>query len=143
MLAGADRVIADFERESATRTHCSPPSAAVIAAANQALAINRRDGDSLRQRLAQRVAQFRSGLRDTKLIATKSLFPLQPLRMPEGIDAGAVHEALSRLGMQTVLHRAGNDRRLRLSFILTARHGEHDIERAVESLLGLMRRRPR
>jgi 8-amino-7-oxononanoate synthase len=142
MLAGSDRVISDFERESATRMHCSPPSTPVIVAASQALAINRSYGELLRQRLAQRVAQFRSGLRDTKLIATKSLFPLQPLRMPEGIDAGVVHETLSELGMQTVLHRGGNDRRLRLSFLITARHGENDIECAVASLLGLMRRWP-
>src|SRR5690348_1119290 len=42
VMAGSDPMIAAFERSSATREHCSPPSLAAIAAAERALAINAR-----------------------------------------------------------------------------------------------------
>ena len=67
-----------FERLSQTRTHCSPPSAAVIAAASNALTINNRRGDAIRRRLAQRVKQFCLSLKGMNLIRPGGLFPVSP-----------------------------------------------------------------
>jgi len=138
MLGGSEAVCAGFELESATRMHCSPPSAALIGAASHALAINRHYGEALRRRLAQRVAHFRVRLRDLNLIATGGLFPVQSLRLSERIDAGALHEALFARGLQTVLHPGRNGAGMRISFIITTRHTMGDIDRALASLADAM-----
>ena len=138
MLGGGEDVTAAFEFESATRMHCSPPSAAVVAAASHALAVNRRFGEALRRQLAQRVGHFRLRLRDLKVIATEGLFPVQPLRMPERIDVGALHQALFARGVQTVLHRSTKGADLRISFIITTKHSAGDIDWAVASLADAM-----
>jgi len=138
MLGGSEAVTRAFELESATRMHCSPPSAAVVAAASHALVINRRYGDALRRQLAQRVAQFRLRLRDLNVIATGGLFPVQSLRMPEKIDLVALHKALFARGLQTVLHESTNDANLRISFIITTKHSAGDIDWSVDCLADAM-----
>jgi 8-amino-7-oxononanoate synthase len=138
MLGGSEGVTAGFELESATRMHCSPPSAAAIAAASHALAINRHCGEALRRQLAQRVAHFRERLKDLNVIASAGLFPVQPLSMSQQIDAGGLHKALFKRGLQTVLHRGRSGTDIRISFIITARHTAEDIDRAVASLADAM-----
>jgi len=138
MLGGSEAVTGAFELESATRMHCSPPSAAVVAAASHALVINRHYGEALRRQLAQRVAHFRLRLRDLNVIATGGLFPVQSLRMPEKIDVGALHEALFARGLQTVLHGSTNGADLRISFIITTEHSAADIDWSVASLADAM-----
>lgn len=138
MLGGSEAVTAAFDLGSETRMHCSPPSAAVIAAASHALAINRRYGDALRRQLAQRVTHFRRRLRDLNVIPMGGRFPVQPLRMSERIDVGALHEALFARGLQTVLHRGTNGADIRISFIITTRHTAADIDWAVASLADAM-----
>jgi 8-amino-7-oxononanoate synthase len=131
VLAGSSALTTVVEQESASRTHCSPPSAAVIAAAAHALRVNRRCGDALRQQLAQRVAYFRRGLRPLNLIGTASLFPVQPLRMPERVDATAVHRRLLEHGVLTVLQGDRRGAGVRISVVMTARHTFAEIECAV------------
>jgi len=138
MLGGSEAVTRAFELESATRMHCSPPSAAVVAAASHALVINRRCGDALRTQLAQRVAQFRLRLRELNVIATGGLFPVQSLRIPEKIDLGALHKALFSRGLQTVLHGSTNGADLRISFIITTKHSREDIDWSVDCLADAM-----
>jgi 8-amino-7-oxononanoate synthase len=138
VLAGADHVVATFDRESETRMHCSPPSIAVIAAASRALSTNRLAGDAIRRVLGQRVTQLRSRLRDAQVVATKDLFPVQSLRMPEGVSAGPTYEALLERGIRTVLHRSTGDRSARLSFIIRATHGASEIEYAAAAVLELL-----
>jgi 8-amino-7-oxononanoate synthase len=132
MLAGSEMIVSVFERQSATRMHCSPPSVAAIAAAGRALEINRRSGDDLRLQLAQRVAQLRRGLGRLGMTGTAGLFPVQSLRLPPGIEAEAVHEGLLARGVQAVLHRGGRGRRI--SVVLTAGHTAAMIGRLVEAL---------
>jgi 8-amino-7-oxononanoate synthase len=131
MLGGSQAWVEEFRESSATLVHCSPPSAATIAAALRALEINRRQGDVLRRRLAERVVRFRRALPD--LVAAASLFPVQPLKLPERVDSRAVYRALVRRGVVPVLHRdpGGGPR---ISFVLNARHRLGEIDRAVETL---------
>jgi 8-amino-7-oxononanoate synthase len=143
MLAGADELVSEFESKSATRVHCSPPSAAAIAAAAHALAINRRAGEHLRHRLAQLVARFRQGLWELNLIASSSLFPVQPLRLPAGVDVRAIHEGLLKRGVEAVLHRRSDGREALISFVLTARHSFSEIDHAVACLTDVVGREPR
>jgi 8-amino-7-oxononanoate synthase len=133
MLGGSMKMIARFRRHSLTRMHCSPPSAAVIAAAGRALAINDSRGDALRQRLAKRVARFENGLERTGLRSNRSLFPVRPLKLPKGIDPRVLHEALEKRGVRSILQvqsRAGG----RVNFVIRVSHRLTEIDAAIEAL---------
>jgi len=133
VLAGSAAVLDRYDRQSATRVHCSPPSSAAIAASAHALAINQWHGDVLRSKLAQRVSRFRHGLKRLGLIAIPGLFPVQPLRLPEHMDARMLHEELEQQGVEAVLQRRerGN---AGISFVVTARHSLDEIDRALAHL---------
>jgi 8-amino-7-oxononanoate synthase len=134
MLGGTEAVVDEFRKNSSTRMHCSPPPAAVIAAAYHALAENRRIGETLRSRLAQRVSYFRRGLKSYGVLLSGSLFPVQPLRMCRAGDGRAVYQHLLERGIQTVLH-GGSRNDARCSFVVTARHRPTDIDKALEALV--------
>jgi 8-amino-7-oxononanoate synthase len=134
MLGGSGAVVDEFRKNSNTRMHCSPPSAAVIAAACHALEANRRMGEALRSRLTQRVSQFRRGLKPYGVLASGSLFPVQPLRMHPDVDVRAVYRHLLDRGIQAVLHRDSRSD-AHCSFVLTARHRPVDIDKALEALV--------
>jgi 8-amino-7-oxononanoate synthase len=133
MLAGDTKLIEEFEAKSATRVHCSPPSAAVIEAAAAALEINERNGEELRGRLAARVRQFRRGLAKLGIPAGSTLFPVQTIRFPQGVEVGALYEALLQRGVQTVL-RGANEADSCISFVLNAGHELGEIDKALNHL---------
>jgi 8-amino-7-oxononanoate synthase len=133
-LAGSKRLVRRFTTESDTRVHCSPPSVAVIQAAVHALAVNRVQGDQLRQRLAQRVGQFRKGLELIGRSSTGGWFPVQTLRGIVGTAAVRLHRRLAQRGIQAVLSRPRNDTEARLSFLITARHSAMEIDRCIDML---------
>jgi 8-amino-7-oxononanoate synthase len=134
VLASSAAMVGEFESKSATRVHCSPPSAAVISASLRALAINHWYGDTLRMRLARHVSRFRRGLRQLGLLAIPGLFPVRPLRLPSHINAEALGEALSRRGIEAVLNRGTRGKSARISFVLTARHSSLQIDQAIGHL---------
>jgi 8-amino-7-oxononanoate synthase len=136
-LAGSALVIRRFASLSDTRVHCSPPSVAVIHAAERALAINRERGKQLRQRLAQRVRQFRDGLGRIGWSSTGGLFPVQTLRTIAGPVAIRMYQRLLQWGVRAVLVRSRSGGAPRLSFLITARHSAMDIDHCVEALDGL------
>ena len=141
MVGGSAAWLTEFERRSSTRVHCSPPSAAAIAAAAHALAINRRAGDALRLRLAERVARLRRGL--GSLAASPGVFPVQDVRLPAGIDPIALHAQLRSRGIHTVLSRGTHGNPPRIVFVVTARHETREIDLASTSLAELTARAPR
>jgi 8-amino-7-oxononanoate synthase len=132
VLAGSRELISDFTKLSSTRMHCSPPSVAAIAAAANALRINRRHGDELRSRLADRVSRFRLGL--GTLAASPGLFPVQHVRLPARTDPVRLHAQLWRRGIHAVLSRGRGRNRARVGFLLTALHEDRDIDQALVSL---------
>jgi 8-amino-7-oxononanoate synthase len=134
MLGGAQDKVNSFQLRSATRTHCSPPSAAVIAAASHALHVNGRCGDTLRLRLAERVGYFRRRLKLLKLEVGTGFFPVQTLQLAPHMDVSALHRSLLKRGVRTVLHRAEDGGNPRLSFVITARHTMSEISRAADVL---------
>jgi 8-amino-7-oxononanoate synthase len=135
VLAGSETMIGRFKAKSETRVHCSPPSLAVIHAADRALAVNRRCGAALRLRLTQRVGYFRWRLSALGLSATGGPFPVQTLAPIPGVDARALYERLLHQGIRTVLRGGCHGRRRYLSFLLTARHTFSDIDCAVDALM--------
>lgn len=133
VLAGSEAMVRRFEASSETRVHCSPPSIAVIHAAEHALAVNETRGNSLRLRLAQLVLYFRSKLKAICLAATGGLFPVQTLRPVPELNAATIHDRLLECGIRTVLHRGHNAHWPRISFLITALHKPSDIDRAVDA----------
>jgi 8-amino-7-oxononanoate synthase len=139
VLAGGDEIVGRFVAKSKTRMHTSPPSAAVVHAAERALAINHRHGEALRARLADRVRRLRAELTDHGLTASGRLFPVQTLRLGPSIHSSLVHARLLRLGLRTVLQtaRAGRDACV---LIVTARHRMSDIGQAAEAIATVLRK---
>ncbi len=135
VLAGSHVIVRRFEEQSETRVHCSPPSLAVIHAAEHALYANDVYGDELRQRLAQNVRHFRQRLMQAGLAASDGLFPMQTLKLNPDLDAINLHQRLLERGIQTVLHRGRNGNGPRISFIITARHSRIDVDQAVNGLV--------
>lgn len=138
MLGGSAALIEKFREKSKTRVHCSPPSAAVIGAACNALEMNRRMGDTLRSRLGERVARFRRGLKSRGVLASRGLFPVQPLLLPPEMDARAFYRELLDRGIAPVLQRDARGDGAQCTFVFTARHRLSDVERALEALLHLL-----
>jgi len=138
VLAGSEKMVRRFRRESETRVHCSPPSLPVLRAGERALALNEVEGDTRRQRLAQRVQQFRRLLAADGLSADGGMFPVQTLRLPAGVDAPQLHQALLTRGLRTVLRR-GCDGRPAVSLVINACHRPQDVAQVVESLIAVCR----
>jgi 8-amino-7-oxononanoate synthase len=139
VLAGSEDLVASFERESATRVHCSPPSEAVIAAASRAVAMNRTCGDAIRLRLARLVTLLRQGLRRLNLLGTTGLFPVQTLLAPGKGAAEELHGQLLSRGLRAVLHSGRTGGQARISFLITARHTPRDIRQALALLADALR----
>jgi 8-amino-7-oxononanoate synthase len=136
MLGGSEEFVEGFRENGATLVHCSPPSAAAIAAGQRALQLNGEFGDVLRRRLVERVVRFRRRL--AGLRSAESWFPVQSLKLSENIDAHALYRALLGRGVRSVLHRDSRSGGLGISFVLTARHELKEIDGAVEALVDLM-----
>ncbi|WP_052140302.1 aminotransferase class I/II-fold pyridoxal phosphate-dependent enzyme [Janthinobacterium lividum] len=134
VLAGSRKLLRRFAAHSQTRVHASPPSAAVLAAARRALALNARHGDALRARLADRVAQWRTGMAAAGIACRGGSFPVQ--RLP-----GRAHlrQALRAAGV-LALAQAG-DGPGALTFLLRADQTPRQLEQAMGLLEHHIRRR--
>jgi 8-amino-7-oxononanoate synthase len=133
VLCGSSNLVNTFKAKSQTRIHCSPPSAADIHAAQQALDLNGTQGNALRLQLAQRVQYFRRLLGEIGLSADGGWFPIQTLQLPADLIPSQVHQAILTLGVRSLL-RHGCGAEPRLSLIITARHSRNDIEDAVRAI---------
>ena len=133
VLAGSTERVCQFDRESHTRVHCSPPSVAACRAAEHALECNRRAGDALRGRLEQRVREFRRGVLAPDIALSGGLFPVQTIDLADDATARRTQKNLRRRGISAVLLH-GEDHRPRLSFLLTARHTPSEIRLAARAI---------
>jgi 8-amino-7-oxononanoate synthase len=136
VIAGDRNLIRELNERGETRSHCSPPSIADVYAAEHALAVNLERGDSLRLRLARNVESFREAVRPFVpgwLRAVTGIFPVQTIALPAS-RAQQVYQSLRQRGIVAVLHRATCRRQSAISFVITAGHGQGDIERAGAAL---------
>lgn len=137
VLAGDAGMVARFEAGSVTRLHCSPPSQAQISAGCRALWLNRSCGDGLRARLGQRCRQFRRALAVAGLRCDGGEFPVQRVVLPPRSDGPALHEALRRRGVLSVLQGVGQ--RMALVFLLRADHTAQDVALATMALVSYLK----
>ena len=134
VLAGSASLLRRFEAHSQTRVHASPPSAAVLAAARRALAINAQHGDALRTRLAARVAQWRAGMAAAGIACGGGSFPVQ--RLP---GRALLQQALRDAGV-LALAQTGEGAGA-LTFLLRADHTPRQLEQTMDLLEHHTRRR--
>jgi 8-amino-7-oxononanoate synthase len=138
-VAGCARLIHDYESKSETRVHCSPPTVAVLKAAERALAINEVEGDIRRLHLSKLVRQFRARLRAAGIRVEPGLFPIQPIGNTQELDPVRLHGRLLEAGVSTILRRGAPGDGPRLSFILTAAHSFDEVKRAAQTLVEIAR----
>jgi 8-amino-7-oxononanoate synthase len=136
-VAGPRPLLKYIQSVSDTFAHSSPPSMAAVAAALEALRIQAVEGDFRRQRLANLVRQFRSGLRAEGCdVTSNGLFPIQTVRFPNVAETREAGRFLRDRGVWPVLqlrppdHPGGGVLRL----YITAMHAASDVERAVRVL---------
>jgi 8-amino-7-oxononanoate synthase len=134
VIAGNAELITKFQNLSATRVHTSPPSLAVISAAQRALTINEKRGDVLRIRLVKLVRHFREELRRIGFSALGGLFPVQTLRAIPDIDPRHLHSQLLSCGVRGVLRSTRDMPNAALSFLITVLHSRSDIGRCMDVL---------
>nr|WP_228530598.1 MULTISPECIES: aminotransferase class I/II-fold pyridoxal phosphate-dependent enzyme [Myxococcaceae] len=134
VAAGSEACLAQMEERGETRVHCSPPSLAVLRAAQRALALNAARGEALRARLARRVRELRARLAEAGLRASGGLFPVQRLALPDAVDPAALEGRLRRRGVRAVLQRGRCGPRRSVSLLLTARHTRSELEAGAAAL---------
>jgi 8-amino-7-oxononanoate synthase len=133
VLAGDKSIVRRFEEFGETRVHSSPPSTAVLRAAEHALAVTRRDGERLRRHVAALVRRFRARLRALGLTLEGGMFPVQSMR-PIGMTPETLHLRLLALGVRTVVIRCCRGAGRQLAFLITALHRTSDIDRAADAI---------
>jgi 8-amino-7-oxononanoate synthase len=131
VLSGSAALVKRFRDESDSLVHCSPPSVAVIRAAEHALAINRRCGEALRTKLSElvrclRAWAMRAGLRPVARLP----FPMQSFHAASEGGAAVLHKRLLRAGVRTVITRACDDLASRLTFLVTVHHRLAEVDLA-------------
>jgi 8-amino-7-oxononanoate synthase len=126
-VSGPKSFIASL-RQSRTRVHGSPPTAADLRAADRALDVNAARGNALRSRLMRSVVRFRSGLRDLGFSLSRGVFPLISATHSE-ISVEELHNILSDRGVATVLNQTC--RGPALSFLVTTGHRTEQIDMTV------------
>lgn len=139
VLSGSTRLVQHFERRSETRVHTSPPSTAVLRAAEHVLWINAQYGDEIRLRLAQLVTDFREKIRGTGLRDTGSLFPVQMLTPDRDNDAVRLQQLLLGAGVRTAVVRGPTSPGAKLVFVINASHSTDQIDWATRSLTAMAR----
>jgi 8-amino-7-oxononanoate synthase len=133
VLAGDKAVVRRFEDFGETRVHSSPPSSALLRAAEHALVVNRQHGDRRRRHLAALVRRFRTRLHALGLSSDGGTFPVVSVR-PVGITAETLHLRLLALGIRTVVVRCCRGLGRQVMFLITALHHASDIDRAADAI---------
>lgn len=136
VLSGAHEQVAAFRERSETRVFGSPPSAAVLSAAANALQINATTGDKRRSRLLQSVRLFRQCMSVAGFAPRGGFFPVQSLSGFSKEQVWSMHRALQEAGIRTVPVKV-HGRQPRLCWILNAAHHETEIEWACAQFASL------
>jgi 8-amino-7-oxononanoate synthase len=134
-LSGSAGLLAQFHEHSETRVHCSPPSVAVLHAAQHALAVNRTQGDALRRRLAALAARLRLRFADVGLIVPQGpVFPAQSFLSARGLDLVRLYRGLLARGIRLLLTQVCGTPGIRLTALVTARHSNEEIDLAAQAI---------
>jgi 8-amino-7-oxononanoate synthase len=134
MLGGSAKLIRQFARRSETRIHASPPSIAVVHAAEHALIVNATCGDSIRCYLAELVIRFCEQAPRTSFSGSHSPFPVQMLDPDLYVDPVRLRRRLRAAGVRVLVARERAGSRAKLLFVFNALHSIDDVDQAANAL---------
>jgi 8-amino-7-oxononanoate synthase len=141
VVAGDARLVSLVARNGPLQVHASPASAADVGAAEAALHINTQAGEQLRARLLRLVRRLRRGLARLGMpLAAASCLPVQSVGPLPRALALRLADRLARCGIRTVLQRPEAGPGLLLTWVITARHRDGDIARALAVLATVLGR---
>lgn len=143
VVSGDARLVSLVAGKGLLQVHASPPSAADVSAAEAALRINAQVGEQLRTRLLRLVRRLRHGLLRLGMpLAAASCLPVQPVGpLPRGL-ALRLADRMARRGIRLVLQRPETGTGVLLTWVITARHQECDVARALAALAAALGRTP-
>ena len=133
-VSGSRAVIAEYETRSHARVHSSPVSSADVRALEHALAVNDKDGETLRRRAADAVRRWRAALKTLGITADGGSLPVQALAPLPRRDAARLHRRLARAGVLAVPQSWAGGAEGRVVFLLGARTTAADIDAAAAAL---------
>ena len=136
VLAGRRDDLRRFERQSETRVHSSPPSAALIHAAMRAVQVNATSGDALRARLRHAVASFRRQVATAGVGIRAASSPSRPVDAPWCRQSTALRSPVA-VGRPDLLQRSDRPGG-RVTLLITARHTAHEIHWRLTPIVSAM-----
>ncbi len=131
IVAGTERFIRGLEQASETRVNSSPPSAANLNAAMNALKLNVLRGDRLRRRLAGLVTFFRERANERCIPVAGGIFPAQRCWVGDAENTLRVHRDLMRQGVLAVPQQSRCGPESSLTFFVNADHRHDQIDEAL------------
>lgn len=138
-LCGPAALVSEIARNGPTQSHCSSASQSALLAAMNALAINQRHGERLRETLSHLLARLDDGLRWLArqrlpdLQTLRQRHPLQHIRLSSPERTMSLHTALRARGLRTALLRQGKQC-YALAVVVRANHREADIDLLTEAI---------
>lgn len=146
-LCGPLDLVRAVARDGPTQVHSSTASQAALLAARRALALNRRDGESLRARLWRLLCRLRAGWQWLARTHLPDLHmpvrdhPLQQVRLESAARTLALHAGMRAAGFRTALLRQADGRHA-LAVIVRADHAEAEIDALLAAMANLAPRLP-
>lgn len=134
MLGGSGELVERFLRRSETRVHASPPSIAVLHAADHALVVNATRGDAIRRYLAELVTRFRKRNLLAGVSGPGGIFPVETVASDSREDPVRLHRILRTAGVRTLVAREPTAPTEKLLFVFNASHRIEDIDQATNIL---------
>ncbi len=129
VISGTSEQMSAFRERSETRVFGSPPSAAALSAAKNALAVNSESGGQRRAMLLHLVRLFRERMADQGIQLRGGFFPVQSIAGLSKEQVWLLHRDLLRRGIRTVPVKV-HGHEPRLCWIINAKHTTSDIENA-------------
>ncbi len=126
VLSGSSKIIQQVKERSLSRVHCSPPSMANIQSAWHALNINHIEGDYRRYILLQRIRQFKKGLQEESIKATKGIFPVLKVITSNSAQSKLLLKKLKKKGVQAIL-TVDQQKQTQVTFLFRADHLEEEV----------------
>jgi 8-amino-7-oxononanoate synthase len=129
VICGSSYQMSAFRALSETRVFGSPPSAAALSAAINALGINAVSGEQRRARLLHLIRLFRARMMAQRIHLRGGLFPVQSIVGLSKEQVWLLHHDLKRRGICTVPIKV-HGHEPRLCWVINTRHTVSDIENA-------------